>query len=185
MKIILIIVASLVFACDPVKRVTDKDSHMYNLLYQSQKKYCDTANINKPDYKSFLEFAQKKRANLYKANSINLSEHKKIIILEGVLTTNGVFVGLVFSDEYTFYYQNIAAGGWDVKLIDKDVDLQKMTGVNQNVIDKIKLWDTQYIENIKSGIGSSVSDGFIFLASKIEYINKVPSIFSIGFYEFP
>jgi hypothetical protein len=154
-------------------------------IYQSQKKYFDSNVSNKADYSPIINFASKGRFKLYKKNSITINSYNKTIILEGIHNSSGMYVGLMFCDTDIYYYKNNTLSGWKFSKVTNDINLEDATGIREGIINIVSVWDTIHINKLKQQVGSTVTDEFSFIASRINYINKsIPFIETIGFYEF-
>ena len=160
---------------------------MLSKIYANQKSYFDNVINNKTDFKPIIDFASRGRAKLYKANNFSFDRPTQYILLEGFINSDGAYSGIVLYDDIAIGYSNRKAGGWNFfKFNTSNSDtLQLATDISRSVVDRIHVWDTTYINRLKHSVGSIVSDGFTFIASKIDNTNpSLPAIHTIGFYEF-
>jgi hypothetical protein len=160
---------------------------MLSMIYVNQKRYFDNVISNKLDFKPIIDFASSGRARLYKANGFSFDRSTQYILLEGFVHSNGKYSGIMIYDDIAIGYYNSIKEGWSFfKFNTSNSDtLQLATGIPRSVIDKIHVWDTTFVNGLKHSVGSIVSDGFTFIASKIDNANpSSPSIQTIGFYEF-
>lgn len=184
-KILLYPFFFVLFSCSTSRSVYKNNESILTAIYKSERKHFDNNIQNKADYKSLIDFASKGRHELYKTNKVELNKIKRFTILEGFLSKNGMLVGLLMSDSTTLYYNKSGSSIWQFLPIDSGKNIEEQTGINKDIIDKIKGWDITYISNLKQKIGSTVNDGFSFIASQVIIRNKdMPIIETISFYEF-
>jgi hypothetical protein len=184
-KFVLYTILITLVSCRASKSVYKTNEGILSAVYENEKKYFDDKIQNKADYKPLIEFASKGRYELYKANKVELEKLNKFVILEGFLSSNGMFVGMLMSDTATLYYKKNGSTNWQFSPIDNNKNIEEQTGIRKDIINKIKNWDTTYIINLKQKVGSTVNDGFDFIATQVININKdVPIIETISFYEF-
>jgi hypothetical protein len=157
-------------------------------LFKNQKNYYDHYIGNKPDFKAIIAFASGGRQRLYANQHFSLEKPGIYILLEGFSPSTGHYTGMVLCDDHAVAYRNTASTGWKFWQIDHNSNdsLERLTFIGRNIIDKVAHWDTAYINELKRSVGNTVSDGFNFMASRID--NHIPSalvIHTISFYEFP
>ncbi|MDR6569835.1 hypothetical protein [Chitinophaga ginsengisegetis] len=150
-----------------------RDNSLMKQVYQNQKSYYDIKISSKKDYISIINFGSKGREELYKKNGIQLSGLRDYIVLEGFNPGWGNYRGLLISDKGSYTYRNNATGKWDMELINIDSDdVEKKAGIERNIIDKVRLWDTLYINNQRKQLGAYVTDGFVFMATRVQYVDS-------------
>lgn len=165
--------------------INDSKDDLMQLVYQNQKSYYEKNISDKADYSSIITFGSKGRSDLYKKHGVRPSQLKGFIILEGFSSGLGNYQGLLMSNGKSYFYRNNLSGEWELRLISLDSDIERETGFKKFVIDKARSWDTIYINDRKKQLGSSVSDGFVFMATKVKYDNgRPPQIETIAFDEF-
>ena len=166
--------------------VGGRDNSLMQQVYWNQKSFYNTKISDKTDYISIANFGSKVRGVLYKKSGIQLSALKDCIILEGFNPGWGNYHGLLISNEGNYTYRNNTTGNWDMELINIDSSgVEKKVGIQKNIIDKVKLWDTLYINNQRKQLGNRVADGFVFMATRVQYINNHNTrIETIAFKEF-
>jgi len=185
MKCLIYLIGVIVLGVSCKLPITDNKNDLMKLVYQNQKSYYNKRLSDKPDYTNIINFGSKGRAKLYEKNGIHPVQMKDFIILEGFSSGWGYYRGLLISDDTSYFYSNSTTGKWDLRPINLDNDIEKETGIRKNVIDKVRSWDTIYINHQKKQLGSSVSDGFVFIATKVKfYDNHNTQIETIAFDEF-
>ena len=163
-----------------------RDKSLMRQVYQNQRSYYDVKISDKENYISIINFGSKGREELYKKNGIQLSELQDCIVLEGFNPGWGNYCGLLISNKGNYVYGNKTTGKWDMALINIDSDdIEKKAGITRDVIDRVRLWDTLYINNQSKQLGTYATDGFVFMATRVRYIDRHSTkIETIAFNEF-
>ncbi|WP_298740046.1 hypothetical protein [uncultured Chitinophaga sp.] len=155
------------------------------LVYRNHKSFFNKYLSDKPDYTNIINFGSKRRAKLYEKNGIYPAKMKEFIILEGFSSGWGYYRGLLISDGTSYFYSNSTSGNWNLQPITLDSNIEKKTGIRKTLIDKVRSWDTIYIDEQRKQLGAFVSDGFVFMATKVKYDDGHPlQIETIAFDEF-
>lgn len=163
-----------------------RDNSLMKQVYQNQKAYYDLRISDKKDYSSIISFGSKGREELYRKNGVQLSGLHDCIVLEGFNPGWGNYRGLLITNKGSYVYSNNATGKWNMEVIDIDNDdIEKKSGIARNIIDKVRSWDTLYINRQRKQLGASVADGFVFMATSVRYIDSHNTkIETIAFKEF-
>lgn len=163
-------------------------SSLMKRIYQNQKTCYNNISVNeKGDYTSIINFGSKGRIEFYKKNEVPVTELKDFIILEGFSPGWGSYQGALISPQKSYAYKNSSSGTWHMELINSNNtdDIVSTLGIDKFIIDKVKIWDTVYINNKKKEIGGHVRDGFAFMATRIQFIDDHhQKIETISFSEF-
>lgn len=185
MKYLIYLVGVILLGLSCKLPINDSKGDLMKLVYQNQKSYYKKRLNDKPDYSSIINFGGKGRTKLYKKFGIPTNQTKDLIILEGFSSGWGHYRGLLISDGTSYSYSNSTIGEWDFRPIKLDSNIEKETGIKKNIIDKVRSWDTIYINDQRKRLGASLSDGFVFMATKVKfYGNRNTQIETIAFDEF-
>jgi hypothetical protein len=185
MKGLIYFIGSMLFWVSCKLPINDSKDDLMKLVYKDQKLYYDRYIGDNPDYNSIVSFGSKGRNELYQKHGVQPSLLKDFIILEGFSSGWGDYRGLLMSDRESYFYRNNASDKWELRLVRLDSDIEKETGIKKVVIDRVRSWDTLYINNRKKQLGSSVLDGFVFIATKVKNdAGHNPQIETIAFDEF-
>lgn len=163
------------------------DNNLMKQIYRNQKNYYNTKlTSDKNDYISFINFGRKRREILYKKYDIDLSK-QSLIVLEGFSPGWGNFSGLLISGKGNYNYRRNDEGIQKMELINiNSNDIAYKTGISKNIIDKVSAWDTSYIYGKRKQLGARVNDGFVFMATRVQYIEgNHTKIETITFKEWP
>ncbi|MDF2852897.1 MAG: hypothetical protein K0S31_3582 [Sphingobacterium multivorum] len=141
----------------------------------------------KDDYASIVYFGKQGRNILAKEASDVISSDR-FTILEGFNLAWGNYVGLIWNDRaaYSYHRQTGSKKLHIVKLLLSNTDLEKANvEISSHIVEKVKNWDTQYIRNLKNQVGMGISDGFCFMATRVD-MNRADKnqIETISFEEF-
>jgi hypothetical protein len=176
-----------IFSCNITNKAYQHNERLFEMIYKSQKKYYNDKIVNKEDFRPIINFAYRGRKNLYTKHNFFFNEADNYILLEGFVNSNGRYVGIIFYDSVAAFYNNYENTGWQFLRLDKinEDSLVHASGINKNIIRRVRNWDTSYINELKHKVGNVVIDGFSFVASKVYSANKPdPVIETIEFYEF-
>ncbi|MBO9730868.1 MAG: hypothetical protein J7623_19670 [Chitinophaga sp.] len=154
-------------------------------VYLHQKSYYQTKISNKNDYISIVNVGRSFREKLYLSNGIKVADLQNYLILEGFNPGWGTYRGLLISNQGSYTYSSMETG-WNMKAIEADnEEISRATGIDRIIIDKVRMWDTAYINQHNHRLGEHVSDGSVFMATRVQYIDHLHSkIETIAFYEF-
>ncbi|MVT12282.1 hypothetical protein [Chitinophaga tropicalis] len=169
MKYLIYLIGVILLGVSCKRPINDSKNDLMKLVYQNQKSYYNKSLSDKPDYINIINFGSKGRAKLYKKNGIQPVQIKDFIILEGFSSGWGYYRGLLISDDTSYFYSNGTTGKWDFQPIELDSNIEKETGIRKDIIDKVRSWDTMHINDKKKQLGSLVSDGFVFIATKVKF----------------
>jgi len=171
----------------PSLRSQDVNKKILKLISENQKSNYDTALLNGQDFDPLIIFASKGRSKLYKSNNISIGKPGQYILLEGWTPSNGNYSGIIFCDSIAIVYRNSRSVGWHILKIpiSNKESISSFSGISRHVIERVSTWDIDYINHLKKVVGSTVSDGSNFIASKIDITDKNPPVIqTIYFYEF-
>jgi hypothetical protein len=160
---------------------------LYNAIYENQKRYFEDSLNSDIDFKQMIVFGRKSRQKLYEAHNIDINKHQSYIILEGNSGIGSIYTGIVFEDNIEIAYIHTPAKGWQVATFGKsNLDsLSTFTYIDLSIINKVSAWDVDYINGRKQYVGGTgVTDGYSFIATRVDNSKKSPYIETIGFREF-
>jgi hypothetical protein len=162
------------------------DNSLLKQVYRNQKSYYDKSISDQIDYKSIVNFGSKGRDELYRKNGIQVSRLQNSIILEGFNPGWGNYRGLLITNNISYAYRKSTTGNWHIELVNiNSDDVKERVGITRNIIDKVSAWDTSYINDRKKQLGARVTDGFVFMATRVQYIDShTTKIETIAFDEF-
>lgn len=185
MRKLLFIVCFLMLMTSCKIKQAGRDEDILTAVYKNQKFHYDQKMINKDEYKSIIDFSAKRRREIYRRNNIKLTS-QDFIILEGYSVGWGKYLGVLISNSGSYTYTTDSSGNYAVEPVNiESKDIETLTGIRRIIIDKIKSWDTLYINEEEKKMGNYVQDGYVFMATRVEHINthKV-EIKTISFIEF-
>lgn len=157
------------------------EGHLMHEIYLHQKSFYNEHLKHKIDYVSIINFARQGRAKLYQQQGVQLATLRDCIILEGYSAGWGNYCGLLISKHANYAYRNGEQGGWEMQLVRDEESI----AIPKHIIDHISTWDTAYIRQQTMRLGSSISDGYVFMATRVQYAaDKHVKLETIAFNEF-
>ncbi|MNK09224.1 hypothetical protein D3C87_271750 [compost metagenome] len=180
------LICFLFTACSGNMVLTKKAIGVLEKVHMDQLSYFNNMD-QKDDYASIIYFGKQGRNILAKeASDVILPGH--FTILEGFNIAWGDYVGLIWNDRvaYSYHRQTGSKKLHIVKLLLSNTDLEKANvEISSPIVEKVKNWNTQYIRNLKNQVGMGISDGFCFMATRVD-MNRADKnqIETISFEEF-
>lgn len=163
------------------------DSLLMKEIYRHQRSWFHVSLHDDPNYVSIINLARSYRGQLYEKNGIRISALADFIILDGYAPGWGTYECLFIGPEKSFAYRMSGDGKWEVAVVHTDNSIMsKKSGIRSGVIDKVRSWDTACINQLKHRIGSSVSDGASYIATRVQLSQgRIVQLETMAFEEFP
>ncbi|TWI13910.1 hypothetical protein [Sphingobacterium siyangense] len=165
----IVLICFLFIACKGNKVLMQKSICVLEKVHMNQLAYYNNMD-KKSDYASIINFGKQGR-NILAKEAVDVVGPGHFTILEGFNPAWGDYVGLIWNDRLAYSYHR-QAGKKKLhisKFSISNTDLEN-TNVNipSHIVEKVKNWETQYIGNLKNRVGMGISDGFYFMATRVD-----------------